>query len=246
MLMKILPTVLMSIILAACSNSNSSIQTTDAIKSQILKEIPGLNKIDAVNSSPINGIYEVVVGRKVFYATSDGKYLFFGNIVDPKNGKSITEERVTQLSKIDPSLLPLNLAIKDVNGSGRRVLYVFSDPECPYCQMLERQVVPFLKDTTIYTFLFPLPTHINAKPDAQKIWCSSNRTKTWTSWMRNKTPLPSNMSCDTSELGKIDKIGRDIVQVEATPTLILSNGQILLGAVPPEQLLEQMDKAAVK
>lgn len=243
---KLLVLSVLGLSLFACNNNssnNNGSKSPEQLKAEITKEIPGITKIDAINKSPVDGVYEVVVGRKVFYATADGKYLFFGNLVDPINKKSITEERTQELSKIDPKQLPLDLAIKEVNGNGKRVLYVFSDPECPYCQMFEKQIAPMLTDTTIYTYLFPLPMHQQAKPDSQKIWCSQDRTKVWIDWMRNKIPLPSNSSCDTSALDKIAKIGTDIVQIEGTPTLILSNGQILPGVVAPDQLLKQMDEA---
>lgn len=238
---KLLMVLILGVGLIGC-NTNS--KTPDQIKQELPKEIPGLSKVDSVSKSPVNGIYEVVVGRKVFYVTDDGKYMFFGNLIDAPNKKSLTEERTRELSKIDPKQLPLELAIKEVNGNGKRVLYVFSDPECPYCQMFEKQVAPMLTDTTIYTFLFPLPMHPKAKPDSQKIWCSKDRTKVWIDWMRNKVALPNDTSCDTAALDKIYKLGTDLVQVEGTPTLILSNGEILPGAMAADQLLQQMDQAA--
>ncbi|MCE3268850.1 MAG: thiol:disulfide interchange protein [Burkholderiales bacterium] len=236
---KLLVLLMLGVGLSACNNNSKS---ADEIKADLVKQIPGIGKIDAVNKSPVEGVSEVVIGRKIFYVTNDGKYLFFGNLIDAVNKKSLTEQRTQELSKIDPKLLPLDLAIKEVNGTGKRVLYVFSDPECPYCQMFEKQIVPKLTDTTIYTFLFPLPMHAQAKPDSQKIWCSADKTKAWTDWMRNKVALPSNTNCDTSGLDKIYKLGTDVVQVEGTPTLILSNGQILPGAMPPDQLLQKMDE----
>lgn len=238
---KLLVLLMLGVGLAACNNGSKS---PDQIKTDLVKQIPGIGKIDAVNKSPVDGVYEVVIGRKVFYVTNDGKYLFFGNLIDVASKKSMTEKRTQELSKIDPSLLPLDLAIKVVNGTGKRVLYVFSDPECPYCQMFEKQIAPMLTDTTVYTFLFPLPMHAQAKPDSQKIWCSPDRAKAWTDWMRNKVALPTNTSCDTSALDKVYKLGTEVVQVEGTPTLILSNGQILPGAMPADQLLQQMDEAS--
>lgn len=231
-----------SIVLFGCNGTSG--KSADQIKAELTKEIPGITKIDEVNKSPINGVYEVVVGRKIFYTTADGKYLFFGNIIDPVTKKSITEERTQQLSKVDWSKLPLDLAIKEVNGTGERKIAVFSDPDCPYCQMFEKQVVPQLANTTVYTFLFPLPMHPHAKPDSNAIWCSKDRAATWTAWMRNKTPLPTTANCDTSGLDKVYKVGTDLVQVEGTPTIILSNGQILPGMLPPDQLTAQMDQAA--
>ena len=244
---KVLFVLMTAALLVGCSKEITIMgggKSPDQLKTDLMQAIPGLAKIDAVNKSPVNGIDEVVVGRKVFYVTQDGKYLFFGNLIDVANKKSLTEERTQELSRIDWKQLPLELAIKDVHGNGTRKIAVFSDPDCPYCQMFEKQVVPNLKDTTVYTFLFPLPMHPNAKSDATKIWCSKNPAATWTAWMRNKTPLPTNVSCDTKDLAKIYKVGTDVVQVEGTPTIILSNGAILPGMLPADQLMAAMDKAS--
>ncbi len=241
---KILCALLATGLLLGCQNATSNSKSTDQIKEELKKSIPGITKIDEVNKSKINGLYEVVVGRKVFYVSTDGKYLVFGNVFDIANKKSLTEEKTQELSKIDWNKLPLDLAISEVNGTGKRKLVVFSDPDCPYCQMFEKQVVPQLKDTTVYVFLFPLPIHPNAKSDASKIWCSQNRSQTWIDWMRSKKPLPDNVSCDTTGIDKSIKVGTDLVQVEGTPTIILENGQILQGAASAEQLMGMMDTAA--
>ncbi len=244
---KILIGLLLASSLFACSKTNSTTtakKTPDELKQELTKSIPGLTEINAINKSSVAGIYEVVVGRKIFYVTEDGKYLFFGNLIDVASKKSLTEQRTQELSKIDVKLLPLELAIKQVNGNGKRVMYVFSDPDCPYCKMLEKQIIPKLTDTTIYTFLFPLPMHPTAMDDSKKIWCSKDRTATWTAWMVNQKPLPTDQSCDTSAIEKSIKIGTDVVGVEGTPTIILSDGQILPGMMQADQLLAEMDKAA--
>ena len=47
-------------------------------------------------------------------------------------------------------------------GSGKEILYVFVDPQCPYCKQFER-IMPSLKEKyTFKIYLFPLPFH----PDA--------------------------------------------------------------------------------
>ena len=235
------------VILSSCSKltTNSNTKTPDQIKAELVKTMPGITKIDAVNKSPVDGIYEVVVGRKVFYATVDGKYLFFGNLVDPANKKSLTEDKVQQLSKVDVKQLPLELAIKVVNGNGKRQLFVFSDPDCPYCQMFEKNVVAKLTDTTIYTFLFPLPNHPDAKKHSQQILCSQDVAKTWIDFMREKKALPNETNCmAAANVDKSYKLGVEVVGVEGTPTIILGNGQIMSGMLPVEQLLQQMDEAS--
>ena len=236
----LLVTLVGSVIITGCKG-NASAKTPEQIKEQITKEIPGITKIDSVNKSPVSGMYEVVVGRKVFYVTTDGKYLFFGNLVDSTTKQSLTEQKTQELNRVDWKDLPLDLAIKEVNGTGKRKIVVFSDPECPYCQMFEKQVAPYLTDTTIYTFLFPLNIHPKAKPDSMAIWCSKDRVDVWTAWMRSKIALPTDTSCDTSALDTIYKVGTDVVQVEGTPTIILADGQILPGMLPADQLIAKMD-----
>ena len=67
----------------------------------------------------------------------------------------MTEERIAELGKIDVKSLPLNQAIKYVKGKGERTLYIFSDPDCPYCQRLEQNMVG-VDNVTVYVFLYPL------------------------------------------------------------------------------------------
>ncbi len=228
--------------LSACEKKQEL--TQEQIKINLKKIIPELPNDLKINKSPIENVYEVNVGRKIFYITNNGKYLVFGNIIDIDSKQNLTEKRIQELSKIDWNKLPLDKAIKIVNGNGSKKLAVFSDPECPYCKLFEKQVVSQLKDTTIYIFLFPLPMHANAKPDAARIWCSKDRAATWTKWMRDGVALPADTKCDTSALDDVYKFGTDIVQIDGTPTLILANGQVLPGALPAEQLMQAMDKSS--
>lgn len=244
---KLLMGLLVSVALVACNNSNSGTTVTpDQIKANLVKQIPGLTQVDQVNPTKISGLYEVVVGRKIFYVSTDGKFAVFGNIVDLGTKQSVTEQRMQEISKVDFSKLPLDLAIKQVVGDGSRKIAVFTDPDCPYCKMFEKQVIPQLQNVTVYSFMFPLPIHPNAATDAKKIWCSKDRAGTWAAWMQKDTPLPADMSCDTTGLDKIMKIGTDVVQVDGTPTIILENGQIIPGMLPPDQLNAKLDELSGK
>lgn len=47
-------------------------------------------------------------------------------------------------------------------GNGTKNYYMFTDPECPYCQRLEKNLVNMKKDIKLHVFLFPLPFHKDA------------------------------------------------------------------------------------
>ena len=247
---KLLLGLMVSVALVACNNTSNSASganvTPDQIKADLVKQVPGLTKVDQVNPTKISGLYEVVVGRKIFYVSTDGKLAVFGNIVDLATKQSITEQRMQDLAKVDFSKLPLDLAIKQVIGDGSRKIAVFTDPDCPYCKMFEKQVVPQLNNVTVYSFLFPLPIHPNAATHAKQIWCSKDRVATWAAWMQKDTALPTNTSCDTSDLDKVMKVGTDVVQVDGTPTIVLENGQILPGMLPADQLNAKLDEISGK
>ncbi len=47
-------------------------------------------------------------------------------------------------------------------GTGKKVLYAFTDPECPYCLKFEKKMAEVADKYTFKVFLFPLSFHKNA------------------------------------------------------------------------------------
>ena len=151
--------------------------------------------IKSVSPSPLTGIYEVYVAGKIIYTDETAKYLFFGNLLDVKNKTNLTEERLIELGKIDVKQLPLNQAIKYVKGNGERKLYVFTDPDCPYCQKLE-QYMTSIDNVTVYIFLFPLKKlHPQAEIAANKIWCAKNQYEAWEDYMLHRKLSKNSGQC---------------------------------------------------
>jgi len=112
-------------------------------------------KIDSVTRTPYAGIYEIVVGETIFYTDEKVSFFFKGDMIDARSQKNLTEDRLQKLSAIRFEDLPLDLAIKQVRGNGKRVVAIFSDPFCPYCKNLDRALLRE-NDITIYTFLYPI------------------------------------------------------------------------------------------
>jgi len=216
------------------------------IQAKLLKQIPGVTKIDSVKKTDINGLYEVAIGRKIFYATDDAKYVIFGNVIELSTKTNVTEKRMEDLSVVDFNKLPLDLAVKEVIGNGTARLVVFTDPNCPYCQMFEQKIASQLQDVTIYNFILALPSHPQSAIDIKKIWCSKDKGAVWVAWMRSKVALPADASCDTKALDKVMELANNEVKIEGTPTIILEDGHILQGAMPPEQLNQKLKEVHEK
>jgi thiol:disulfide interchange protein DsbC len=195
--------------------------------------------IDAAYPSPVPGIYETVSGDDVFYVDASGRYAFVdGRLVDLVNAVDLTSIRIDQISRIDFSRLPLELAIKEVNGTGRRKLAVFEDPMCPICKTQTR-FLSQLPDTTVYRFPFPVIDPKASVEIARAAWCAPDKRSAWTTAMRGGQ-LPPSPTCDVSGLGRILQLG-DSLRIQETPTVFLGDGRRLKGAVPPEEFVKALD-----
>jgi thiol:disulfide interchange protein DsbC len=189
-------------------------------------------KVESVTRTPYAGLYEIVVGESIFYTDEKVSFVLRGDLIDTRTQKNVTEDRQQKLNAIKFEDLPLDLAIKQVRGTGKRVVAIFSDPFCPYCRSLDRALLRE-DNITIYTFLYPI-LRPESPDKARTIWCSPDRAKAYYDFMLSgKEPVPS-ASC-TAPVDKWIALGQRI-GVRATPTSFTTNGQRVLGARPDELL----------
>lgn len=211
------------------------------LKRKLLERFPGVGIDKVLPFAPIPGLYEVVTDSEIVYADATGNYLVAGRIMDTRTQQDVTGARWAEINAIDFASLPLERALKVVKGNGSRKVAVFADPDCPYCKELEKSLAQ-MTDITVYTFLFPLPIHPDARNKSRAIWCAPNRDALWTGWMLQGTALPKR-SCDSDPVEQNLELGKKL-KVNATPTIFLANGQRIDGALPLDQLKKRM--AAVK
>jgi thiol:disulfide interchange protein DsbC len=225
--------------LLLCFAFSAAFADEASLKKTLQPIFPG-EKIESLKKTPYLGLYEVVVGGELFYTDEKGTYLFFGHVVDPQTRQSLTSERVQQIKearRISPATLPLESAIKAVRGNGKRKLVVFSDPNCPYCKRLEKELAN-ISDITIYTLLYPVLN--GSMPTATAIWCSPDRLKAWDDFMLRGV-APTGKTCETPletliEAGK--KNG-----VNGTPTLIFADGAVVPGMISADNIEKKLSSA---
>ena len=197
--------------------------------------------VESIKKTPYGGLYEVVLkSGELLYTDANVSFLIDGSLIDAKTRKNITQARMAQLMKIDFATLPLDQAIKQVRGTGKRVIATFEDPNCGYCKRLAKDMVN-LKDATIYTFLYPI-LGPDSLEKSKGIWCAKDRAAAWTDWM-TAGKAPAAGSCDTAVLDKNVALGQKM-RVSGTPTIFTVDGNRLPGAVPLAQLDKAMDQAA--
>lgn len=215
--------------------------TAETIIKRTLEARLGGAKVDAVTKTPYLGLYEVRLDNEILYTDEKMSYIFSGNIIDAKSMQNLTEKRLRELSGIKWEDLPLDGALKTVRGSGKRVLAVFSDPNCPYCKRFEKDLAK-VDDITIYTFLYPILSQ-DSHDKSRAVWCSADRVKAWNELMLSGI-VPAAARCDTP-IEKNLALGRKY-RINGTPTLVFSSGERVPGAISVERLEKLFAQNGIK
>lgn len=201
-----------------------------SIKANFEKRFPGL-QISGVKPTPFKGLYEVQIGMDLVYADADVNFLLQGSLIDAQSRQDLTAARLAKLSEVGFDTLPLDLAIKQVKGTGQHKMAVFEDPNCGYCKLFHK-TLKGIDNTTVYTFLFPILS-ADSEAKARNVWCAKDQAKTWADWM-NDGKVPANAECSTP-IDKILALGRKLM-VQGTPAIIFADGSRVNGALPLEAL----------
>ncbi|MCF8179466.1 MAG: DsbC family protein [Sulfuritalea sp.] len=193
-----------------------------------------LGPVESVVAAPMAGMWEVTVNDQIFYVDDKASFLILGSLHDLKTGRNLTAEKVF-------NALPLELAVKQVRGSGKNILVTFEDPNCGFCKKLANDILT-LKDVTVYTFLYPVLGDDSYKKSVA-IWCAADKSKAWTDWMnKGRTPPTAPEKCDIAGLEKSAQLGRKL-RINGTPALFFAGGERVGGYIPAQEIQKRFDKS---
>lgn len=99
--------------------------------SNLLKDF-GQIKILEIDVSPIKGMWEVDLeanGRKFpVYIDFSKKYMVTGAVLSLKDKKNLTQQRLTEMNRVDVSQIPLDDALVMGDKNAKHKIIVFDDP----------------------------------------------------------------------------------------------------------------------
>lgn len=98
----------------------------------LLKELgPGIKVLEVI-AAPVKGMWEIDVesgGKKgAIYLDFSKKYIISGAIVSLKDKRNLTQERMSEINKVDVSQIPLDDALVMGDKSAKHKVIVFDDP----------------------------------------------------------------------------------------------------------------------
>ncbi len=178
------------------------------------------------------GFKSVVKGQEIVFVSDDQTIMINGDVIDLKTKTSLTQElREKNRPKADLKKLSSTPAIE--LSKGKSTVRVFSDPDCPFCQQLEKSLAQ-LEGVRVLIYPYPLVSiHPNAARISESIWCSADKAKAWRDYML-LGKKPKEAKCE-NPIERVAAIGNEL-QIQGTPALIFDDGSIVSGAISVEQI----------
>jgi len=206
-----------------------------SIRKNLAERIPQFLKIDEITKSAMPGLFEIRVnGTEIFYTDADANFLIQGSLIDTRQKRNLTEERIDKLTAIAFDALPMKDSFTIVRGNGKRKLAVFEDPNCGYCKRFEKDLQK-VDNVTISMFLYPILGADSAEK-SRNLWCTKDKAKAWQDWMvRDQAAAAAATGCDASALMRNVELGRKY-KITGTPTLIFADGSRVPGAIGSAQV----------
>jgi thiol:disulfide interchange protein DsbC len=233
--------IFLSLVLAIAFSHSALADEADEVKKAVEAKLNG--EVSSIVKTDYLGLYEVYADGRIFYTDEKVSVIFLGSLIDGNTMQNVTAERMQKLSAIDFSGLPLEIAIKQIRGAGKRVFATFEDPNCGYCKRLAKDLAK-LDNVTIYTFLMPILSPDSLEKSKQ-IWCSADRAKAWNDWMIDGKAPGGKGDCDTTAIRRAVELGQKLT-ITGTPTLFFTDGTRIPGAAPLAQIEQKLDQSLVR
>lgn len=221
--------------LAAGATAQPSASPTSAIdvavkaaEQQLHQSFTNL-QFDEFGPAPVKGpLYQAIAGGKVLYYAPESEHILFAAVYD-KNGVNQTalaqETSVRKkLGSIDPAKA---LAI---GPSDAPTVIEFTDPDCPYCQALERfWASKAIEGKAVRRLVyFVSGIHPQAAAKAEHILCAPDRQAAFKALYAGEAPSVLLKCAEGHAKVEADAVLVQSMGISGTPTLIV-DGRLVSG-----------------
>lgn len=209
----------------------------DKLRQALAKTMP-LVKPDKISESPVDGLYEVIVGSQVVYMSVDAQYMIEGDLYNLITKENVSEKaksviRLSAINKLGPEKM-LVYKPKTVKST----ITVVTDIDCPYCRRLHDEIPDYMKNNIEVRYIFmPLKGAADMKKTVS-VWCSDNQQQALD--IAKSGGEVEEKTCDNPIKDHLE-LAREL-GVRGTPAIILENGEMLPGYVPVAKLVAQLQQ----
>jgi thiol:disulfide interchange protein DsbC len=210
----------------------------DTVEAKVRSLAPNATTI-AISETPIEGILQVQINSDIVYVTADGKYLVQGQIMEIDTKANITDQAKSGIRMSLLDNVKLDEQISFSPEEPKYDLLVFTDIDCGYCRKLHNQMEGYNEQgIAIHYMAFPRAGIGSDSYDKfVSVWCADDQKSALTLAKNGTDPEP--MKCDNPIADQYE-LGRE-VGVTGTPALVTSDGTLIPGYMPPEQLRQRLE-----
>jgi thiol:disulfide interchange protein DsbC len=196
-----------------------------------------------IDPSRMNGLcqIQIKIGAQshLLYVDAQGEFLLAGgNLYELKTGINLTQEALQILTRLTPEeLQQLESLTAFTLGQGKKVVYLVTDPQCPYCRQAEFLLKKLVgkEDLMVRFLLFPLDSHKGAREQCISIICDNKGIEGYDSGYRSESQCPEGIKKVDSTIAFMQKKG-----INSTPTFIFMDGIHLSGLLNEDSLLNRL------
>jgi thiol:disulfide interchange protein DsbC len=226
-------TLFITIIAAAQVSADDIVE----LEASLAKTLPQYKASD-ITKTPIEGIYQVVIGGQVIYMTKDARYMIDGNLIDLQTRKNYTEDAMSEIRLSQINALGEDKMVVYTPETIKNTITVVTDINCPYCRRLHSEMDQYMAGGVQVRYIF-MP--LKGKEDMKKtvsVWCAKDRNLALDKAKAGKEVEAKD--CD-NPIEEHLNVSRNL-GVRGTPAIILQNGNMLPGYVPASKLIAELAK----
>lgn len=223
------------------SSAALAAQDHAAVMARLSTLVPDLDEV-VLRDTPVADWVEVRLGAEVVYVSRDGRYLMQGRLIDLETQADLTDASRSEMRQALLAALDRSALISFGAEQPEHELLVFTDPDCGFCRRLHEQVQGYAEaGIRIHYLAFPRAGVGSATYDTLvSVWCADDRHAAMDVAKAGRTPAPAR--CD-NPVAEHYQLGQAL-GVTGTPALVTSDGMVIPGFVPPDQLRSRLDSLA--
>jgi len=216
---------------------------------ELLKKT-GIN-VKSVKQAPVQGLFELLVEKDskqgVIFVDYGKKNLLQGMIVNLESLQPVSAHaqdlpQPKQATSVDVSKIPVENAVIMGNPKGTKKLYVFTDPDCPYCRKghLElKKLATIAPDVAIHIMLYPLPMHPAAYDKSRAVLETKDLDLMDKAFDGKEVPKPGKESSRKAIDENIAFANAN--GISGTPTMVMPDGRVEVGMRDAETLKKMLE-----
>jgi thiol:disulfide interchange protein DsbC len=214
------------------------------ISSKINAVLPEGMSVQSIKESKIENLFVVDIGDlQPIYASKDGEFFFYGELY-AVNGNLLQNTTKDEINLKRKSILDEAFSEDDFisfkSENEKHKVTIFTDVDCGYCRKFHNEIKDF-NDLGITINYVAFPRSGLDSDSYNKIvtaWCSKDPKDILTK-MKQGIDVQLSM-CQDHPVETHFLLGQKI-GITGTPAIIKSNGELLPGYLPPEELLNRLN-----